>query len=245
MVTGRGFRHFTKTRRKFAKVQKVQLVKPKRKRRKGPRVTRLLKDKTVAHLRYVDTVTIDAGSAAIASHIFSCNGIFDPDITSTGHQYLMRDEYALLYNEYRVLSSKIKVTPITTSTSNTVPALWGVYRDTDVTLTYSGGTSVIEDQRNKGGWGIHVGLSTVQIQARGGSRRNTISATFNAKRDLSKDASTVTHLQSANPETTSPESMFYQIWNASILGNNPGAQSFLVQIDAIVEYTDPLVVTPS
>lgn len=79
MVGGR----MTLFRKRSRKVQKVQIVKKKRKR-KGPRITRMLKNKTVAKLRYVDLISVDAGSAAIASHVYSANGIFDPDVTGTG-----------------------------------------------------------------------------------------------------------------------------------------------------------------
>jgi len=40
---------------------------------------------------------------------FSCNSMFDPNTTGVGHQPLYRDEFAALYNHYRVISSKVKV----------------------------------------------------------------------------------------------------------------------------------------
>lgn len=113
----------------------------RRRKRRGPKVTKLLKDKTTAHLRYVDTVTIDPGAASILKHTFSANGLFDPDITSTGHQPLMYDEYSALYKQYRVISSKIKITPVMTATGTGVPGFYGVFLDSDATLDYSLATS--------------------------------------------------------------------------------------------------------
>lgn len=72
-----------RSRRKPARPTKVQIVKARRKRR-GPKITRMLKDKTTAHLRYVDVVSLDTGAAAITSHVFRANSIFDPDFTTTG-----------------------------------------------------------------------------------------------------------------------------------------------------------------
>lgn len=40
---------------------------------------------------------------------FRANGMFDPDATGAGHQPLLFDEMAALYNRFRVLSSKITV----------------------------------------------------------------------------------------------------------------------------------------
>ncbi len=91
---------------------KVTIVKKKRKRR-GPKVTKgLMSKKLTVKMTYADTITVDAGAAAITSHVYRAASIFDPDQTAAGHQPLNRDEYALFYNNYRVLTCKIKVTPI-------------------------------------------------------------------------------------------------------------------------------------
>lgn len=218
------------------RVQKVQVVKPKRKRR-GPKLTSLLKQKLTTKLRYVDTLNLDAGAAGIVSHVFSANGLFDPDITSTGHQPHYYDEFSALYNKYRVLSSKIQVTPILSGTGNVNPALYGVFRDSDSTLNYSLGTAIIEDVRNKGSWGLHAGVSSARGQY--GNMTVVKRASFNVKQ-LTPEGRDDATLTTANPTTGSGTDTYFQIWCASVLGNNPGIVSFLVQIDSVVEFTDPL-----
>lgn len=218
--------------------KKVPFRRRRRTRRSGPRVTKLLKDKTVAKLRYVDTISIDAGSASIASHVFRANGADDPDLTSTGHQPLMWDEYTPLYGQYRVLSSTIKITPVATAAANTTPALYGVYRDADTVLGYSKGTSIIEDQRNKGSWGLS-GLVDRPADAQGASKRTT----FNLKRDTGAETQMETTSTATTP--TSPHEFYYQVWCSSVHGNNPGLTVFVVQIDYIVEFTHPKHVTES
>lgn len=220
-------------------VTPVTIVKRRRKRR-GPKVTKLLKNKTTAHLRYVDTVSVDAGSAAIASHVYSANGLFDPDVTGTGHQPLMYDEYKLLYGMYRVISSKIKVTPVPTSNTSSVPALYGVFTEFDATLGYSLGTSIIEDQRNKGSWGLFSSTTG----DRNPHMRQSKRASFNAKRMLSPEGADNATAVSTNTATAGFDA-FYQIWASSIAGNDPGNVTFIVQIDYIVEFTEPVLVTPS
>ena len=161
------------------KAQRVVIVKPKKKR-KGPKITRILKNKTVASLKYVDVITIDAGVTPPGSHLFRANSLFDPDLTGTGHQSLMFDEYALLYNQYRVLSSKIKITPMVDDTSNITPAFYGVFGDKDTTFTYTLATAVIEDGRNKSTWGIFGGAAAVTNPSL--KKMATRRTSFNAKR---------------------------------------------------------------
>lgn len=46
-----------------------------------------------------------SGTQQIYTH--SCNNIFDPNVTGTGHQPYGHDEYATYYNQYQVLGAKI------------------------------------------------------------------------------------------------------------------------------------------
>lgn len=57
---------------------------------------------------------------------FSSNGLFDPDITGTGHQPMYFDNYSAVYKRYRVVKSAITVTVVnhfvnTATTVATVP----------------------------------------------------------------------------------------------------------------------------
>lgn len=42
------------------------------------------------------------------THFFRANSLFDPDVTLTGHQPRFFDQYATLYDKYRVLGCKIE-----------------------------------------------------------------------------------------------------------------------------------------
>lgn len=65
--------------------------------------------------RYCDTVPLQA-VGALATYKFSCNGMYDPDITSTGHQPYYFDQLTAVYNHYTVIGSKIKVTVVPAGT---------------------------------------------------------------------------------------------------------------------------------
>lgn len=219
-------------------VSRVIVVKPKRKRRKGPRITRLLKDKTVAKLKYVDVVTLNAGVAGIANYTFRANGCDDPDLTSTGHQPLMWDEYVPLYDQYRVLSSTIKLTPVFDTLGSTTPGLYGVYRDADSVLSYSKGTSIIEDMRNKPAWGQYGGVHSSDRQF-----DRPVKTNFSLKRDTGKETQITTTKTNTTP--SSPHEYYYQVWLASIGGNDPGSASFVVELEYVVEFSSPKHVTES
>lgn len=232
---------FPNKRQRRAKVQKVQIVKSKRRRRKGPRVTQLLKDKNYARLRYVDTVAINSG-VTIAEHRFSANGLFDPDETGTGHQPLLFDEYALLYNSYNVVSSRIKIMPVPiTASTNTIPAFYGVFADGDTTLGYGLATSVFEDSRIKGK--VAYTGSALSWATNMTPSQMTRSASFNAKKFLSLAAATTPTLVTGTPVAAALA--HYHIWAGSIAGGDPGSVTFLVTIDYLVEFTDPIQPTPS
>jgi hypothetical protein len=62
-------------------------------------------------LRYADSgLTMTSSSGTVASYVFSCNGLYDPDITGTGHQPAGFDQMMLSYDHYTVTRARIGVT---------------------------------------------------------------------------------------------------------------------------------------
>ncbi len=58
---------------------------------------------------YVEAAFITLSSAR-GRYQFTCNGMFDPNFTGTGHQPLYYDQMMQLYNHYTVISSRAIVT---------------------------------------------------------------------------------------------------------------------------------------
>lgn len=58
---------------------------------------------------YVQNDTITTTSGVSDYQTYSCNNMYDPDTTGTGHQPLCFDQMALLYNHYTVIGSKIEI----------------------------------------------------------------------------------------------------------------------------------------
>lgn len=65
--------------------------------------------KLITKLRYYDSFSINAGLGAAASHVFSANGLYDPNITGTGHQPRGLDQLFAMYDHAVCLGSKITV----------------------------------------------------------------------------------------------------------------------------------------
>lgn len=60
--------------------------------------------------RYVDLSNIiNPGIATPATHVFSLNGLYDPDITGVGHQPIGFDQLMPLYDHYCVIAARARV----------------------------------------------------------------------------------------------------------------------------------------
>lgn len=89
-------------------------------------------------LRYVDNVAIDTALASgqLNKYLFSANGIYDPDISSTGHQPLGFDNWMAIYNHFTVNSATIKATFYANGDLNEDIAMRvGIYDDDSATNT--------------------------------------------------------------------------------------------------------------
>lgn len=86
---------------------------------------------TMTH-KYHENFTLTAG-ATFGTYNISCNSMYDPNITGTGHQPYYFDQMAALYDHYVVIGTKITVKIIPTTASQ--PLLVGVYLNDDGTVT--------------------------------------------------------------------------------------------------------------
>ena len=63
--------------------------------------------KMAATLLYSDQITLNPAAGTVSKHVFSANGLFDPNITGVGHQPRGFDQYMALYNHYTVIGARI------------------------------------------------------------------------------------------------------------------------------------------
>jgi hypothetical protein len=82
-------------------------------------------------LKYFSSQSISVASGA-STQLYSCNGLYDPDISFGGHQPLYFDQLMTLYDHYTVLRSRIK---IMISSETTLTTTCSCYVDDDTTVS--------------------------------------------------------------------------------------------------------------
>lgn len=125
-----------------------------------PRV--LFPVKTTRRLVYHENVAITSTSGVPATYVFSCNGLYDPNITGTGHQPAGFDQIMLYYNHYYVLKSTVKCTCRVTTTAIYPTFMISVNADTtaitDLNTLQEDGSSV---RTRMGGAGLDSCMQTL------------------------------------------------------------------------------------
>lgn len=116
--------------RKFRKVRKTSRTSRRKTRRYnrtwntskatgrrvyGP-IVNFMPNSCIRKMRYVTGITINPAVSNRAAHCFMSNGLYDPDVTGVGNQPRGFDQIMAAYGKYTVLGSKIKVTQTTSVT---------------------------------------------------------------------------------------------------------------------------------
>ncbi len=183
--------------------------------------------------RYVDTVNIDPGAGVVGSHYFSCNNLFDPDVTGAGHQPLRYNEMKKFYNHYIVVGSKINVQRVgqyATSIGST-PVVWGVYVDDSTTPPVGAGT-IMESGRSRY-------TMTNSTNAQG---RQALNAKFSCKKffNVSNIKDNVDRL-GAQMNASPADQAYYFIWAiAHDFAGDPPVATYIVTIDFAAILSEPV-----
>jgi len=109
-------------------------------RRAAPRlkVTKALSgfpEQQVVRLKYATMPILGNGTTTIGSHTFNTNSIFDPDYTAGGHQPMGYDQWAAIYQKYRVEKASIFVRFVTQGELKSAVCGIEVVDDPDTTLS--------------------------------------------------------------------------------------------------------------
>jgi len=71
---------------------------------------KILSTSKIVTMRYSEQFTIDASAVDVpGSYIFMANGLYDPNVTGTGHQPRGFDQLMAMYKHYEVMESLIEV----------------------------------------------------------------------------------------------------------------------------------------
>lgn len=104
--------------------------------------------KMVMSHKYSEVVVPTCTSGALSTYTFSCNGMYDPNITGTGHQPMYFDQLGALYDHYTVIGSKctFKITHLVTTNYS---ARVGAFINDDSTVTPGTMNALTENSLSK------------------------------------------------------------------------------------------------
>lgn len=187
----------------------------------------------IVRLRYVETVFMDASVIAPSVHAFSCNGMYDPNITGIGHQPRGFDQNMAFYDHYRVIMSKITVTPANNTISNLAPGAYDVLIQDDVASVVS---TYIDLQEHHS--------STGRLQRYGNEQgyipgvQNSVTKVYKQKTFFRTGMNDPRFVGSVSTNPT--EQAFFVLYAASMDDStNPSIYNFNVVMEFIAELTEP------
>lgn len=90
--------------------------------------------KTRRRLRYSSNFTLASASGVVSSYVLAANGMFDPDVTGTGHQPMGFDQMMLSYEHYTVISARLTCTFRNTAATNPTVSITVAPSPTPITV---------------------------------------------------------------------------------------------------------------
>lgn len=185
------------------------------------------------HIRYCDSISLSTGVSVAGNYVFSANGLFDPDITGTGHQPMGFDQVMLSYEHYCVTRSVMTLNVRHTATTQS--------GNCGILLT-SGSTPSTDYQRNlENGLLVRQRYNATPYEGSLGTLVNKMDiAKFGSVRNL-LDNPDYKGTTAANPV----EQSYYHIsaWNSDNV--NVGTFSIDVMIDYEAWFFEPRDLTQS
>lgn len=127
--------------------------------------------KCKATLKYYEVVQMTSTTGVVAKYQWSCNGLYDPNITAGGHQPMYFDSYMALYDHYTVIGSKLTIKMVQNAT-NINPTTVAVYQDDDTTTTNVAAPETAAEQAG----------AQIMLFAAGDNNPRSITSTWSAKK---------------------------------------------------------------
>jgi len=182
-------------------------------------------------LRYAayEGLFLSSVAGTVNKYFFSCNSIFDPDRTGTGHQPLYRDTYAGIYDHYAVVRSHCTVRYVNQNASNA----WNVGL---VIEDDTAGSTVVDTIAEQS-----LSKSTFMTPLSGNNSMHVINKNWDCVSGLSIDPYT-SELYKTDFVSNPTEEQFYCIW-----GNDAGAgtSNLLFQVELVYDCIFTELQTPT
>lgn len=229
-------------KRKYKRRRRYRKKSYRRRGRRNRGTTRQasagIAESQIVRLKYAESYQANPSIGLVLDYVFSANGIYDPNITGTGHQPMCFDQWMNFYDHYAVIGSKITV--CITPTGGTVDEGSGyiaIYlRDTSTTMNAVNFDSLVEQPRTTyrtfGGYF-------------GATNQTKISKTFSCKKFFRK--SPLSDYDLAGTITTNPnEQAYFHVIVSPLSGASDLSNYYIrVMIQYIVVFTEPVFIAGS
>lgn len=181
----------------------------------------LLGNKVTTTLKYVHIGQLNPGAVGVpATYVFTANGLFDPDITSGGHQPRGFDELKNLFDHYYVTSSTIKLS-VMASTAQ-AGAICGISLQDDATPE----ADMITAMENR--------ICSYKPLAYGNGSI-TVNLGFNSKSFFDINDRQLYGTSSSNPS----DQAYYVVFAQPTYATDLAAIDFMVEIQYTVTFSEP------
>lgn len=180
--------------------------------------------KMVMTHEYEENINITSTGGAMTVTRFALNGMYDPNISGTGHQPLNFDQMTALYNHYTVIGAKATVSVIN-QTSGGTAGVFGITVNDDISVAFTDISGLGEQ-----------GAGKTRLLAAAMNQPETMTQTWSAKQTFGGDIMANNSLSgtvSANPSELSYLDVVYQA-----LGGATTAVSVKVHIEFIAMWTE-------
>lgn len=183
----------------------------------------------VVKLKYVDYFTLTSTAGVLAKWQFRANSIHDPSYTAGigDHQPYLHDNFELLYNHYKVISSNISVQFCTATTTDAgIPVIAGIYASDDLAVP-DNYIDMMEGSR-----GTHKIMPRYNVQ-----RPPSIKSSYNGKKALGDQYNTANNIGimgGAGVGSNPSEQQFFNVWMQPLDGLTT---TYPVSCVATLEYT--------
>lgn len=180
-------------------------------------------------LRYFDTLDLGVVGASPVAYVYSANGLFDPDVTGTGHQPMGFDQLSAFYQHHCVLNGTIVVSFSLADGNTTMNCAVAVQRSSSTLGSYP---RLIEAGNVVHGYAAGNTIG-------GGPPPLTLRQSVNISRwqgvPNPLDDSTLKGTPSANPTT----GVFFVLYAVAPVTTSTGHLYVNVQLDYDTVFTEP------
>lgn len=201
----------------------------------GSSITKPLGNKLKVMTRYSDRAfNLNPGvGGTCAVQVFSANGLYDPDITGTGHQPIGFDQYMTMYDHYTVIGAKIRV----------------FFENTDSTYSQLCGISIQDNATASTDSRVYIenGATKQKFMSVKGSSRDVVTLThqvgigkFMGRRSILTEDDFRGDV-SSNPT----EQVYFHVWASPQAAADSANVNLIVQIDYIAILTEPKLISLS